>query len=164
MGQDSQKLNPKVSEVEIGIRDLRIIKIYPLSLASQFEVGDIISKAFADYAEKVQSDSQYESASLVMGIIRDNFATILDMVTDKDISAKDLFQEMTNDQAVAIIEIIYVNNFEDSLKNLRSLFDRARTVFQSKRQSPSSSNDIQDTPSSTSTDTPIQKEESPGDS
>jgi len=41
---ESKKLNPQITDVDIGVRDLRTIKIYPLSLKDEKLFGDAFQK------------------------------------------------------------------------------------------------------------------------
>jgi hypothetical protein len=45
MPEDNKNLNPQIHETDIGIVNLRKIKIYPLAVGHQLEMSDLISEA-----------------------------------------------------------------------------------------------------------------------
>lgn len=154
---ENKKINPQVREVEIGIRDLRKIKIYPLSIGDQLKMTDLISKAIVDFFKTEQGKKEIDFVNFVVGLIKENIGKILSFTTY--VNGDELIGELTNIQLVEIIDIIYSTNYEDSLKNAISLFERAKTGFQLKRQLPQSVNTIQGTESNTSTKEVLEEEE-----
>ena len=49
----TDRLNPQVAEVEIGVRNLRKITIYPLSIADQLSTTDLVSEAIRSEERRV---------------------------------------------------------------------------------------------------------------
>ncbi len=45
--EEQRKINPQIMEIEIGIREMRKIKIYPLSMSDQLGLTNMISTAIA---------------------------------------------------------------------------------------------------------------------
>ena len=112
-----EKLNPQIEEVEIGVRQLRKIKIYPLSLADQIKITGLASGIIKNLAKgKEASNAEFlESLKIVL---QENLGTVLAIITD---DGEKLLGEITNVQALVIGEIIYKNNFgvlEKKIENL----------------------------------------------
>ncbi len=183
---EAEKLNPnsQVADVEIGIRNLRSIKIYPLSIADEIEVSDLVSQAVGAAMSLNLGDesdaSLMQFIAAIMEIIKNNLGRILTLVVDehdfprqsfprkllaKVLSRKVdngsvLLKEMSNDQAVAIAEVIYKVNFEVPAKNVQSLFEKIKEAFLSKRPSRLSAKDTESI-SPESTEKRSDKEASP---
>lgn len=153
-------LNPQIAEVEIGIRNLRKIKVYPLSMADQIKLTDTITKAIADQLASA-TGSDIAVISFVTNLIKDNIGTILGMATDED--GDQLLGELTNLQMASIAETIYEVNYGIVAKNFKSLFGKLGILFPSGRQLPPSVNDM-DTVSKTSTESPGETAALPSDS
>ena len=131
-------LNPQVTGVEVGIRNLRKIKIYPLSVAQQWEMSDLITQALQVFMQR-ESKNDYEFVANLLALIKDNLAKALTLVTDlSEQECSDLFSEMTNVQMAKIIETIYDINYKPISKNVASLLEKIVTVFPSGRPLPTS--------------------------
>ena len=144
-------LNPQVTGVEVGIRNLRKIKIYPLSVAQQWEMSDLITQALQVFMQR-ESKNDYEFVANLLALIKDNLAKALTLVTDlSEQECSDLFSEMTNVQMAKIIETIYDINYKPISKNVASLLDKIVTVFPSGRPLPTSASGM-DIPSGISQD------------
>jgi len=150
------KLNPQVRTVTIGVRTLRKIKVYPLSLKDQLDLSDLIISALQKYNEIVadtkKSDMQIlsEVGGFVMEFINENIDRIIDKITDTDEDIN-LLEHITNDQALEIGKIVYEVNFAKLLKNVKSLFGEEPATEQLlKRQSPQSAKSTGATGSKTS--------------
>ena len=115
-----KEFNPKVAYVEIGIRSLRKIKIYPLSIADETELLEIVKEGFAELA-KVGSEgsSELEVAGFISFLL-DLFVTNLGEILSKVIDdySPDILKEIDNDQAINIAEKIVKMNFGDSSKKV----------------------------------------------
>jgi hypothetical protein len=150
------KLNPQVAETEVGIRNLRIIKIYPLSMADQLSLTDVITKGLQEFVEQGnQEDIAFVAA--VIQLIKDNLANILTMVSDE--KGEEIMKELTNPQALQIADLIFDMNFGSLGKNAQSLAEKVRNLFPSARQSPPLSSVVEDTVLKTSTESPTETEE-----
>ena len=148
-GIENEIMNPQITDVEVGIRNLRKIKIYPLSMGCQLKVTEIIEKAIVGYiTANPDGDSAISMATAIIKTISDNINVILGYVTDfekKEIS--ELIEDLSNMQASEIVMIIYEKNFKDPYeKNLKSLFEKVRgTIFQPERPLPQSSKNTETT-------------------
>ena len=127
MPEDS-KLNPVVRTTTIGVRVMREISIFPLSVTEQLNLTDLITKTLqeffkADGGSKTLdvSTDNIEFVSFVVELIKTNVAEIIELVTEEE---KDLLDDMTNEQLVDFAEVIYEMNFEVAKKKLAGLIKR----------------------------------------
>jgi hypothetical protein len=120
-----EDVNPQVKEVKIGVRILRKIKVYPISVADQLELTDMITEAvgvfFSIEAEKKEEGLPMEFIIFVTGLIKENIGEVITKVTGKEDSDA-LLADMTNDQLSEIVGIIYKENFEGPFEKLVDLF------------------------------------------
>ena len=152
---ENDRLNPQITEIEVGTRNLRSITVYPMSLADEKLFGDVIQKALQKYFDQKVGEEEAEIVGFVdflFKLIEKNLIKILSLITDEDNSEKTL-EEMTNFQLSELIMTIYKVNFEQPVKNAESLLDKAKNLLlRSRGLSPQSSNDILNTDLTTSTD------------
>ena len=119
-------INPQVKEIKIGLRHLRKITIYPLSVADQLEMTDMIVDAvgvfFSLEAEgKMAEGPPAEFIVFLFGLIKENIGEIVVKVTGEEDSDA-ILADMSNDQMTDIIAIVYKENFEAPLAKLVDLF------------------------------------------
>lgn len=159
---DDKKLNPEIKEIEYGKKEIKKLTLYPLSVGDQFTITDIINKIFMGFAE-VQSKgrmTEVTSIGLVLEAIKENIYKIIMLVADvSEDKAKEIISNLTNSQLLDIVEIIWEVNFEPAIKKGRTLFEKGKSMFNSERLSPSSSNFTPNTDLKVSTDKPIDKGE-----
>lgn len=142
---DSKKLNPQIYVFTLGIRELREITIYPLSVADQFKLSDIIAEAADELAKKqvnVNTMKNKDFVKLFMKLFKENANKIIKLVTDDDKAHvgknHDYLEELTNTQLVALGDLIYEMNYESAAKNFMRLLDRAKSLFLSRKSSQES--------------------------
>jgi uncharacterized glyoxalase superfamily protein PhnB len=152
---EAQRLNPQVADVDVGIRSLRTITVYPLSMAGQLKMMDIVTKAIAEQIPVLQ-ENDIAMVTFITNMIKDNLGRIISMVTDED--GDKLLEEMTNMQTARIVEMVYETNYGDVAKNFKSLFGKMWMLFPLERPLPQFVNDT-DTDLTTSTESPGEKEE-----
>ena len=151
-----QQLIPQVAEAIVGIRDLRTIKIYPLSMADQLKLTDLITKALQEFTESGDlEDVAFVGA--VIALLKDNIGKIISMVSDED--GEKILEDLTNEQAFEIAEIIFDMNYGVLEKNLKSLGGKAKRLFPSARRSAQSFSVTEDTDSTISSSNPSETEE-----
>ena len=135
MTTPEKNLNPQITDVDVGVRDLRTVKIYPLSLKDEKLFADIFQEALQKYFASGVDEGDEEQVSKFVGeilkLIEENFIKILGLVTDEN--GQELFDSMTNMQASQVVMVIYRTNFEDPLKNAESLLNKVKTLFQLRR-------------------------------
>jgi len=146
---EEKKLNPQIVDVEIGIRSLRKITIYPLSMADQLKLTDIIVQA----AMATMADGKEDMAvpTFILQMLQENVGKILSMATDED--DKQLMGDISNLQAVGIADVLFEVNYGAVAKNFKSLSEKLKGMFQPERPLPQSVSDT-DTGLKTSTESP----------
>jgi len=160
--QDEKRLNPQITETDIGVRSLRTITIYPLSMADQIKMTDLITEALnAFFLQENKEDIVF--VSFIIDLIKKNINRILAMVTDVK-KGDALLSDMTNYQASEIAKIIYEVNYESVAKNLKSLFEKVGNIFRSERLLQPFVKPTPSTDSMPSTEEAGEKEESQLDS
>jgi len=127
-------MNPDITTVKIGVRKLKEITIYPLSIASQLSVTEIIGEVVNKFASFDDKASETEIVQAVLDIIKDNITKLLSYVTDEKID----LDELTNPQLEAIINIIYDCNYKGIVKNSKDLIEKAKPLVASMRSLPKS--------------------------
>lgn len=168
------KLNPEVREIQIGIREFESLKIYPLSIADQMSMSELITESLRKFfgvegadgqgeaeQKSLSSVSDVEFVEFLVKLITENLAVALNLITDAGTlpQAKKLLQKITNNQAVEIATIVYEMNYQDSAKNLMSLLGKVMPALQSRRPLQPSSNDTPDMGLNTSSDSVSEKED-----
>ena len=137
MTTPENKLNPQITDVDVGVRDLRTVKIYPLSLKDEKLFADVFQQTLKKYFEQTIDEGDEEAIASFVGyilkLIEENFIKILGLVTDDDEDGQVLFDSMTSMQASKIVMAIYRTNFEEPLKNAESLLNKVKTLFQLRR-------------------------------
>lgn len=138
---EKRKINPQIASLEIGTRNLRTIKIYPLSFGDQLEMTDLITETIQKFlearGEKLQEDN-IEFVQFVLNLLRNNLTKVIKLISDED---EKMLKEITNLQVTELVTIIYEMNYEESIKNARSLVEKIQPMFQLTGQSQQSVND-----------------------
>ena len=155
--EDQSQLNPQISDVEIGVRYLRNIPVYPLAVGDQLSLTSIITEAIAVLAD---STDDIETAGIAIHLIEKNIPILLEFITDTDNETPaQILKDVTNTQAVDIAEIVYEQNYANLIKKVRGLFDKMGKMMDnlpSKRPSQPSVNST-DTDLTTSTENDSEK-------
>jgi len=150
---DDQMLNPQIATVKIGTRRLRNLTIYPLAMADEIKLTDVVTQALG----QVEDKQDIAVIAFIVDLIKQNMGRILTMATDDD--GDNILKELSNMQATEIAGIIYEVNFGGPAKNAKSLFDGIAKLFRLERPSLPSVNDIMDTDLNTSKGEDSQTEE-----
>jgi hypothetical protein len=125
-----QKLNPQIRKVQIGVRELKEITIYPLSIADQMKMVDILKNVFDEIFKMLETDDQTVAiANVVIEQVKANLPELLKYVTDETVELED----MTNFQFTTIVGHVYKDNFEDAGKNVSNLVGAMKNLFSSTR-------------------------------
>ncbi len=155
---ENKKINPQVMEVEIGIRNLRTITIYPLSLGDQLEMSDIISNTLGSFFA-LEDQNELALATFIVELIQTNLEKIIGLVIPEDEKAKPIMKELSNKQTVELVGLIFETNYGgETAKNVQSLFEKVKGTFLLERLSPQSVSDT-DTDPETSSELPLKEEE-----
>lgn len=156
MSGDEQNLNPQIRTVEIGVRNLRKISIFPMSMSDQAKFTDLLQEALTAFFEqapggKLDEENLIPLFASLGKLVSKNSQEFIKIVTDSEqVNPKKIFGEITNTQMSLIIKHIVEDNYEEPSKNALSLFQTIKSLFQWERPSPTSLNDIANTVSSTS--------------
>ena len=148
-----QKLNPDIREVEIGVKALYKLTIYPLSFGQQFALSDTITEAVVGFYQTGKEMTDIGVVTFMVNVLKENAGVILEYVTDPDeVSAiledtgeDSILNLITNKQVFRITEILYKDNYESLSKKVKDLFRQIQEDQLSERSSADSS---EDTPSS----------------
>lgn len=162
---ENQKLNPQIQKLEIGVRTLRSITIYPLAMGDQLKLSDIVTEALQKFfLQKDQADIAFVGYMLEM--VREKLDIVIELVVDEvDRSDGSLLDELTNTQAIEFAEIIYKINYEALTKKVLGLLKTNQMEsLQHLGRSFQESAENTDTDSPISTESPGEMEESPLDS
>ena len=151
------ELNPQITDIKVGIRDLRTIKIYPLSMADQLSLTDILTIGMQEFVERGDVED-IAFVGTVIQLIKDNLARIIEMVSDE--KGEDTLKDLSNPQAMELAELIFDMNFGSLGKNVQSLAEKARKLFLSARQSQPSLKSTEDIDSKISSESPTETEAS----
>ena len=149
---DFEKLNPQITTVEYGIRELKELTLYPMSVPDQMRLTDTIQKVLNEvFANKTLNNVEF--VKFLVGLIKENLLEILKLSTGlKKSELNSLLEDTTSMQAWNMAETIYRVNLGDILKNVKSLIEEVGALFPSMRQLPAFANDIPATDSSISPD------------
>ena len=156
---DMAKLNPLINKVTIGTREMREIKIYPLSLADQLELSQIFVKTIQEIVSE-GAENNFQFADAVRKAITENIGKVLSLITEE---GEKLLKEITNPQALEIAEIVYDNNYGILEKKVKSLVEKIRQTFHLEASSLVSSDNTLSTDLKTSSNEDLKKEDSPSD-
>jgi hypothetical protein len=148
-------LNPAIKEVSVGTRSLRKIKIYPLSMSDQLEfTGIIAGNVVVAFENKDASNITF--AVLIHKMVQDNIGKLLAYITDE---GEPLLKELTNEQSLAIAEIVYEVNYGIMEKKAAPFVEKLRKLFQPEQLSPQSSAASLNTDTRTSSGDLFEKED-----
>jgi predicted DNA-binding protein YlxM (UPF0122 family) len=156
-----ENINPDCRELIYGRKELKKLDIYPLSAGDQLRLSNFVVKVIQEFAKQetsVKEDAQV--VMIVMAAIQDNINRFLAMAADvSEEEATKLLDQITNKQLVELVEIIWETNYEDAIKNARSLLERIKFLFPSKRQSQDSLKDTPSTDLRTFSESPTETED-----
>ncbi len=120
-------MNPRVRDVEIGIRTLRKIKLFPLSIADQFSLSDTVTQGLQLYLDEAGGGAfTAQAASKLVELIRSKLPAMLKLVFPDEQPQK-LLKEMDNFQLATVAEYIFNDNYGEPAKKLASLFGAKKT-------------------------------------
>ena len=162
--EDMQNLNPQITEVEIGVRDLRKIKLYPLAVGCQMKMTALMASTISGFLVTKESQDEVAMVGFFVKTINENLAKFMALaIGEKEKDGKfpeteKMLEDTTNLQASEIAKVIYEVNYETSIKNFQSLFEQMRKLFPLERSLPGSAKDTI-TDLETSLERPLEKED-----
>lgn len=117
-----KKLNPEIRDIEVGVKEIRSIKVYPLSANDQFELSNRLINAINDLGNMSDFSTNEEALNFFQRLITENLQVILEYAVEEQ--ERPNFDELTNNQIYEIVEAIFEVNYEGFIKNFRNLFSR----------------------------------------
>jgi hypothetical protein len=148
-----KKANPRIRQVEVGIKEVRKIKLYPLSLHDQIELSDIVTESvLAFFGNEQEEKNDAQVLAFAIQTVKENLEKVLGLIADPEQNVS--LKEIDNTQASVIIgEVIDMNYTNELLaKNAKSLFGKIQSLFPSKRLPSMFAGNIQGTGLNTSSD------------
>ena len=152
-----ETLNPQIREIDVGVRSLRKLKIYPMSMADQKKFGELFKKVVEEYLAQTPDGPMDQSdllpfASFIVKLVGDNIKEILKLITDlREQELETFFNDVTNAQMSTIIMAVVEENFESPSKNLIGLWETVGQLFPLERLSQPFLSDTGSGESATST-------------
>jgi len=124
-----KRLNPDINKVDIGVRELTTITIYPLSAHDQFDLTSRLVNTITTLAENDQfKDMSNEQAlEFIQTAIKENLDIVLEYAVDEP--ERPTMKDLTNNQIYNIVAIIFEVNYEGFIKNFKDLFERGKTLI-----------------------------------
>lgn len=155
---DEKALNPDIRTIQYGKKELHELTLYPLSIGDQFKVTDMVTTVVQDLVKGTKEGQLNDMVFMTsaMNALEKNLAKVLSLIADiPETESADIINKLTNTQLLTIIESVWAVDYEPALKKGKNLFERGRSVFDSKRLSPSSSSASPSTDLKTSTEKAI---------
>jgi len=172
----ASKVNPKCRKIEIGVRTIREITIWPLSLADEITFTEKIIGIMQKYDDVAKpslpeipegtlpedidtlfsdpENTELAIAEYIVNAIKSNLIELLSYVTDEEVT----LNYLDNDQFMEICDEIYEMNFAGAVGKGLRLLTKIKNIFNQKTQSENSSSQPA-TDTSTSTNSATEKEE-----
>lgn len=122
--KSASRANPDIVKVEVGIRELKKLTLYPLSAYFQLDLAKSIGRLLTDFFSiKVNDLSDVEVsrklAEMFIELFQENVEAVFDNVFDPaEVSAngyessEELLKDTSTKQFVEIGDIVYKNNYE----------------------------------------------------
>lgn len=118
------QLNPEIRTVKVGVRQLREVTIYPLSIHDQDELVKLLGNVISDLGQNVDFENANDEKALefLHQLVFSNLEKVLEFVTDE--KERPTLKELTNNQFYEIVNAIFEMNYEGLIKNFKDLFGR----------------------------------------
>ncbi len=133
--------NTQIKTITVGVRELREVKLYPLSMADQIALPETFIEAFSKFGEidyenitkdvlkeltqeQTETEKNTKTVKIVVELIKDNIQYILKKTTE-DVTLEDI----TNEQFVEIVDLIFTVNYEGSVGKIKDLVTRVKNLF-----------------------------------
>jgi len=151
--RELKQLNPQIRDVQIGVRNLRNIKVYPPSLADQIKLMKIISEGAALwFRDNPEGEMSPEAIAGILAVIQTNIGDVLKILMglEKKVQVDKVLKDLTNTQLANIIIKVLEDNFLGPVKNVKSLFESqemplGEMLSPSERPLPQSAKSTKDT-------------------
>lgn len=115
---ENHKLNPQIAEIEIGTRNLRKIKIYPLAAGPQLHFIDKIGTI----GTMLMEARDEQTIGNLLGLIRNEIPELISQIIPLGEKGEDVLNEMSVVQLEELVSLVYEMNFKGIAKNVKRLF------------------------------------------
>jgi hypothetical protein len=152
---ESKQLNPSITEIVYGKKELKKLTLYPLSVGDQFTVTNMVTEIVQTLvtAQKANQQTDIVFVATIIAALENNLGKILSLVaTIPEDESKLIISDLTNTQLAETVDVVWSVNYEPALKKGKKLLERAKSMFSSSESSPSSSDFTPNTDSKTSTE------------
>jgi len=121
MSGNNEKINPAVKTTTIGVRVLRDVQVFPLSISEQVKLGETVTELITGFVEgliknnegkDLKTLAQLENVELVefiLKLIKDNVNKIVEITTDE--KPDDFLSDCTNEQFTDFALLIFEMNY-----------------------------------------------------
>lgn len=135
-------LSPKIVQVQVGVRQVREVILYPLSMADQLALPDQIVSAVAQMGKLDAKDLATSAAKSLKGkaeegsdkdmatvkIVMDLIVKNIDYILEKSMDGVTM-TDLTNEQFVDIVDAIFTVNYEATVGKAMDLVQRVKRLF-----------------------------------
>lgn len=116
-------ITPDYPIITVGIKELKSVKVYPLSFADARKLKTLLLGLIKGTADlKAEQFTPLQVASWVISVIEENISIIANMVLSEPVEE----EELSIEQVAQIADIVYTMN-EGAVKNLLGLWKKFRT-------------------------------------
>ena len=130
MSEDNRTINPDAEKVQVGIKTLREITIYPLSISDQMKLTDKFSEAIEQFSQFDRETMSNEDAiNFIKNFLSQNLPEFMEFVVDPDETTVPTLDEVTNKQLGIIADVVFRINYEELIKNAKDLFKRVKEAM-----------------------------------
>lgn len=123
-----EELNPNIRNLVIGIRKPRTIVIYPLSIGDQLKMSETIANLLTMITATEDITDGTAFISNVLSLIQNSLKDFLKFVLEEGENPDQVLNEMSNDHAVELCELIYAMNYEDTLKKTKEIVRKVQNL------------------------------------
>jgi len=105
----SGNLNPRIRDVDVGIREIRTVTVYPVAYGKKIK-----SRAFVAFAEMLdgfttdQIRNEISLSKAILSVVKDHLSELIELATGE----QNLLDDVDATQMVEIIEVLYEQNFK----------------------------------------------------
>lgn len=141
--------NPKIRSVTIGIRNPKDITLYPLAVASELEMTELLTASLsAIFAAKSADDpdgdigqvnaaKQFIVARELLGVLQKNMAQVITIASCDEEDGTAILKETDNEQFMDILDSIFEVNFAPLFQRVPKMLEKWGPILGIENQSAS---------------------------
>ena len=135
MSEDNRTLNPDAVEIQVGVKTLRSVTIYPLSINDQMKLTDKFTEVIQEFGKFDRETMTNEDAvNFFKDFLSKNLPEFMEFVVNPEEQAVPTLDEVTNKQLGVIADTVFRINYEDLIKNFKDLFRRVQEAMGNQEQ------------------------------